>query len=814
MANWAGTYSISAGATGNSTGSNGSTTFNATAANWPTGAQGLTNWTVRILSGTGAGQTRVISSNTATQLIVSAWGVIPDASSAYEIVLVLKNGDHVTASVTLAANVITELEDSATIYFDGNYTWVFDTSSVVRWNKSEATLVTFEANNRAVQGKAGFWNYIGCLSTKTSSAPLISYLKVRDCTHALFLAPSGALGDATTCHHIWSENTSSSMAYMTGAAAPTNMRLANFYNRGGTGSSLSFCATNNVYTQIFERMWSDNSLSGGPLFSTTTGNLSWVRDCVFSFNAANQSRDVASGKEFRVSGCYARGNGGPGMVFLGMSTLAAAGTYRGYHNVFQQGRPMAGAAAASTATLLSHSNDMTARHTCSLGAIDIGQANSYSVATSTYDYIAGNLGAAYENIDTTALTTSNASPIQYKNLTAARANPKAAYNFPFVIDNVVAGTPTDTQVAVAFDCANGAEAGQCTTVSGDSASGQAVLNVASSTQVHPGMMLEIGYGTARSEALRVASVGSGTITFEANLAFTHTAAQGDTVKPQLRHFGLPFVRYGTASGVYNMATDIPPVEDWGLYFTGLKTTYKGTPYTWQRAGHSVTIRNLNANTTYYAKAFAFNPLGQLIEASGEFTFTTQPTAGYTDPGVANVRAGTTYNFANPGAPNRTGTMDLPAASNVHVGVQFDGASKTGSYDGSDRWSDPGVDNVYLGVQYKANSPTNNRTGVQDSPEPDDVRIGVVYDHATKVGTYDGSDRWTDPGAPAVLNGVPYKANGVTPNRTGSLVFPTAAQNAAAIWGEDLTRYATPGTAGVVVKAIAQKVRNLLALVLS
>lgn len=62
---------------------------------------------------------------------------------------------------------------------------------------------------------------------------------------------------------------------------------------------------------------------------------------------------------------------------------------------------------------------------------------------------------------------------------------------------------------------------------------------------------------------------------------------------------------------------------------------------------------------------------------------TVPTAS-SDPGIANVKTGTTYGFG--------------------------GSSLTGTYDGSDRWTDPGFANVLSGVQYKANSTTNNRTG--------------------------------------------------------------------------------------------------------
>lgn len=72
-------------------------------------------------------------------------------------------------------------------------------------------------------------------------------------------------------------------------------------------------------------------------------------------------------------------------------------------------------------------------------------------------------------------------------------------------------------------------------------------------------------------------------------------------------------------------------------------------------------------------------------------------------------------------------------------------SKTGTYDGSDRWTDPGESNVKTGTAYKANSTSNNKTG-----------------------TYDGSDRWTDLDEADVREGVPYKANSVTENKTGTL----------------------------------------------
>jgi hypothetical protein len=61
-----------------------STTLVKSTANW--GTNTWTNYQVRIASGTGAGQTRTIASNTSTTLTVSAaWTITPDATSNFEI---------------------------------------------------------------------------------------------------------------------------------------------------------------------------------------------------------------------------------------------------------------------------------------------------------------------------------------------------------------------------------------------------------------------------------------------------------------------------------------------------------------------------------------------------------------------------------------------------------------------------------------------------------------------------------------------------------------------------------------------------------
>jgi hypothetical protein len=98
-----------------------------------------------------------------------------------------------------------------------------------------------------------------------------------------------------------------------------------------------------------------------------------------------------------------------------------------------------------------------------------------------------------------------------------------------------------------------------------------------------------------------------------------------------------------------------------------------------------------------------------------------------DPGIANVRTGTSYAIAG---ASLNGTCAVPSAANVKTGVATD--NTTGTYTGSDRWSDPGFNHVETGVQYLANGV--QQTGVMDEPNPANVRAGIVYDNNTKTGT--------------------------------------------------------------------------------
>lgn len=87
--------------------------------------------------------------------------------------------------------------------------------------------------------------------------------------------------------------------------------------------------------------------------------------------------------------------------------------------------------------------------------------------------------------------------------------------------------------------------------------------------------------------------------------------------------GLPFIKYGTTSGTYDMQTKLPPPEDYPLYWIGWKTDME-----WKQTGHSVTLTNLKPGTTYYYKACFVDPFGRLAESEeGDFTTTSSGGGG-------------------------------------------------------------------------------------------------------------------------------------------------------------------------------------------
>ncbi len=103
-------------ASANATSATTSTLTNS-AATWTTNQ--WAGWTVSILSGTGAGQRRTISSNTATQLTVSSnWTTTPNATSVYVINMTGTSG---LGKGTATAGTNNTLTDSAAVWADNQW---------------------------------------------------------------------------------------------------------------------------------------------------------------------------------------------------------------------------------------------------------------------------------------------------------------------------------------------------------------------------------------------------------------------------------------------------------------------------------------------------------------------------------------------------------------------------------------------------------------------------------------------------------------------------------------------------------------------
>jgi len=111
---------------------------------------------VKIISGTGAGQSRVIISNDATSLSVSDWGTIPDATSVYQITDISEN------SISLAAQILYENT--------GGNGFVYCVQSI------DDTSTDFQAALDKMQDKDGAY-VIVILKGMTLGDPLITSLK-------------------------------------------------------------------------------------------------------------------------------------------------------------------------------------------------------------------------------------------------------------------------------------------------------------------------------------------------------------------------------------------------------------------------------------------------------------------------------------------------------------------------------------------------------------------------------------------------------------------------------------------------------------
>lgn len=109
--------------------------------------------------------------------------------------------------------------------------------------------------------------------------------------------------------------------------------------------------------------------------------------------------------------------------------------------------------------------------------------------------------------------------------------------------------------------------------------------------------------------------------------------------------------------------------------------------------NELVIFNNNQSVTYSAR-------------SGFWSLSTFNGTQCTDPGGSNVLSSAGNYYIN--GTSITPTLSPPSAGILEIGQTYLGV--TGTYDGSDRWTDPGIGNVLLGTLYKANSTTNNRDG--------------------------------------------------------------------------------------------------------
>lgn len=232
-----------------------------------------------------------------------------------------------------------------------------------------------------------------------------------------------------------------------------------------------------------------------------------------------------------------------------------------------------------------------------------------------------------------------------------------------------------------------------------------------------------------------------------------------------------------------------------------------------KTGTYVAVATTNVrNGTTYGAASALTGTASIPTAANvrSGTATDATTGTLAVPTVGNVLSGVSTD-------NTTGTYVTVATGSVKTGVTYGASSAlTGTYTGSDRWSDVGIANVRSGSVYKADSTSNNRTGTASIPVAGDVRSGTATDATTGslavpavgnvlsgisvdnttgtyvtvstgnvktgitygaasalTGTYTGSDRWSDVGIANVRSGSVYKADSTSNNRTGTASIPGA-----------------------------------------
>ena len=684
MSNWSGVYT-NPNSIGISTGMNGSNTLNDIIANFPA----LNNQYVQITAGTGIGQEKKIAGSLPTQItIFGSWDVIPDETSQYKIVLRLENGDHIVGTIYLYPGLYSELEDNATIYIDGNYTINISDATEVLWDKSKDTVVTFESNNRDVQGIYGFWNNILFTNLATGIVKL-SYLRIRDAKQGLLIQPSIALGDGSDIHHIISEECSSYPFGFYGKPLIRDIEYKNFLSI----NSFDMTPLSNVeslYAITCSNFW----LVGGVNWYGSVAPRTQIFKNSVAIGMYNQSSTInnVDKKIYAIDNYLTSYTKDTYMIY---PEAGEKGIIISNRNVSKMGRGLINGSLEADLKIYSRHNDYLTNGKQTYYAIQ-DLVSGLETIISHSDFITGRKLSIKNNIDLTELTTSNNTPPMYKGLSLPRTNAKSTPNKLLECDNIRESDLTDNSIKIKFDCKN-SDAG--TTINQDSASGQKVLYVVLTSEFDEEETIEIAFGTERQETGIIDSIQDGvSITLKENLTYSHTSIQADIVKKRLRNIGLGFIRYGLTTDNLDMATHLPDKSSWGFLYCGFKPDIEEDDgYEWKYTDLEVNLIGLKEDTKYYYQVFAYTPLGDLVIGSMS-DFTTSISTDYTDPLEANVRESINYKFAG---IEKSGILDLPIIANVRDGIKFDAETKE---------------------------------GISDQALEIDVKKDVKYDNETKIGT--------------------------------------------------------------------------------
>lgn len=163
-----------------------------------------------------------------------------------------------------------------------------------------------------------------------------------------------------------------------------------------------------------------------------------------------------------------------------------------------------------------------------------------------------------------------------------------------------------------------------TTVNVDSNSGQAVLNVAATTHIPVYSRVRVNSGGARDETGYVAAKTGTTLTLQANLTYTHTAAQADVVILENRYVGAFSGSYSTVNGNWRLGSYIGGNLKNRLLLTNGDSNMEylpaGTPYARATggvmpcSGNIIAYRTLTpvASDTFSSFAYTFTQAGLVV----------------------------------------------------------------------------------------------------------------------------------------------------------------------------------------------------------